>query len=153
MPIFLVTFMGWIFWIARSADNLNLGGLFRSHGTQACGLCAKRTFCPLFVLRGSGVQLRWAHKPGGLCSVSLLVGQSEHDCAGRHERSKLVSARRGNQHSRRGRYPEALISNHQSLLTSHPHLPSFPGTPLAPALFKARICRLRKSTHRNKAGL
>jgi len=59
------------------ADNLNLSGLFRRHGTQACGLCVKRTFCPLFGLGGSGVQLRWAHRPGGLCSVSLLVGQSE----------------------------------------------------------------------------
>ena len=36
------------------------------HGTQACGLCAKRHLSAS--IRGSGVQLRWAHRPGGLCS-------------------------------------------------------------------------------------
>jgi len=33
-------------------------------GTQATGLCAKRTFCPLFFTPNSGVELRWASQTG-----------------------------------------------------------------------------------------
>jgi hypothetical protein len=39
-------------------------------GTQATGLCAKRTFCPLFLTPNSGVQLRWAHRLESLCSAA-----------------------------------------------------------------------------------
>ena len=58
------------------------------HGTQACGLCAKRTFCPLSEFRGSGVQLRWAHRPGGLCSVP-----AESQAGGRRGARCLESTR------------------------------------------------------------
>src|SRR5438094_379316 len=37
------------------------------HGTQASGLCAKRTFLSAFRWHRSGVELRWAYRPGGLC--------------------------------------------------------------------------------------
>src|SRR6266481_9531599 len=55
----------------------NIAGAPR--GTQACGLCAKRAYCPLlvvvlpFALSRSGVQLRWAHRLQAC--VPRLVGR------------------------------------------------------------------------------
>ena len=50
-----------------------------ARGTQACGLCGKRAYCPLlvvvlpFALSRSGVQLRWAHRLQAC--VPRLVGR------------------------------------------------------------------------------
>ena len=50
-----------------------------TNGTQADGLCTKRTFCPLFPSSHSGVQLRWAHRlkvcvPQAVTMAALLRG-------------------------------------------------------------------------------
>src|SRR6266700_661926 len=76
MPMFFVTFMELVFWIPNSL-TIQIGWDRFGGGTRLCGLCAKRTFCPLFSWHGSRVQLRWAHRPEGLCSVSCRKSEPD----------------------------------------------------------------------------
>src|SRR5882724_4927423 len=54
MPMFLVTFMELIF-SSPARLTIQIGARAVS-AAQNTGLCAKRSFCPLFGLHGSGVQ-------------------------------------------------------------------------------------------------
>jgi hypothetical protein len=72
MPMFLVTFMALLFWIATWLTIQIVCEPFRG-GTQTCGLVRQADILSAFRLHGSGVRLRWAHRPGGLCSKSYLA--------------------------------------------------------------------------------
>src|SRR6478672_2291490 len=72
MPMFLVTFMALLFWIATWLTIQIVCEPFR-RGNTGLRPARQADILSAFRLNGSGVQLRWAHRPGGLCSTSYLA--------------------------------------------------------------------------------
>src|SRR6266446_1281497 len=72
MPMFLVTFMALLFWIATWLTIQIVCEPFRPWNT-GLRFVRQADILSAFRLHESGVQLRRAHRPGGLCSTSSLA--------------------------------------------------------------------------------
>jgi hypothetical protein len=120
-----------------------------------------------FRLNGSGVQLRWAHRPGGLCSTSYLADNLNLSASFRRRRPEserhrsyrpLACVPEINAAMRTPQKPGGPVLKRVNRACKSPKALALGasasiGTPLAPAVFKARICQLLQSRHTNKAGL